>query len=143
MTKTEYREYLASPHWQRIRRKKLSLHAECQRCCIPRWWANSRDEHDFDVHHRTYDNLGHEKLEDLEVLCHRCHQFEHEVGPAQYCNRCDAPLYDPATKGRLSICQDCSKTHKVVRFAESPYVGLFGLPDGKSPDELVLVEVTR
>jgi 5-methylcytosine-specific restriction endonuclease McrA len=29
------------------------------------------------VHHRTYARFGHERIEDLEVLCESCHNAEH------------------------------------------------------------------
>lgn len=66
-----YREiYLASPHWRYVRQKKLeATDATCEHCGH-RSWSN-------DVHHRTYDHLGAERLEDLETLCRRCHTEEH------------------------------------------------------------------
>ena len=141
MTKTEYREYLASPHWKETRKKKLQSQTECNHCGIDREYANLRDGQDLNVHHLTYANLWHERPEDLEVLCLRCHQLEHGVGPADYCYKCDVPLYGAVTGPPL--CGECSQTHKFVRLADSPYVGLFGLLDGQNPDELVIVEVSR
>jgi HNH endonuclease len=42
----------------------------CQLC-------DSKDK--LQVHHRRYDNIGHESLSDLIVLCDRCHSRFHDV----------------------------------------------------------------
>lgn len=140
MTKIEYREYLASPHWQATRREMLRTQAECNQCYIPRWLANLRDGQDFNVHHRSYVNLGNERPEDLEVLCHRCHQLEHSIGPSIYCYHCDVPLYGILAKPAL--CCECSKTRKFVRLGDNPMRGIFGIFEG-NPDDLVLVGIER
>ena len=77
MTKTEYREYIASAEWQQ--RRKDFLHDEgekCSRCSIPRWLASIAYDQDLHVHHKSYANLGHEDWDDLEPLCRRCHEIE-------------------------------------------------------------------
>lgn len=59
-----YLKYLLSPEW-----KQLGLtifkrdNGKCVHC------GNLAD----DVHHKTYDNLYKEKLEDLESVCRKCH----------------------------------------------------------------------
>lgn len=70
MGSEEYREYLKSPEWAAMRRWALDRagHA-CQVC-------NSKDH--LDVHHRTYERLGHEWPSDLTVLCRDCHGLYHE-----------------------------------------------------------------
>ena len=67
----EYRAYLASEQWQRVRRAALS-HAgyRCARCQAR---SNPRARIYLEVHHLTYERLGRERLEDLEVLCTNCH----------------------------------------------------------------------
>jgi len=35
------------------------------------------EEGTFDVHHITYERLGHEAMEDLRVLCRKHHDWEH------------------------------------------------------------------
>jgi 5-methylcytosine-specific restriction endonuclease McrA len=64
-----YPEYLASPAWQRTRRQAL-LRADftCARCR-----ATTR----LQVHHVTYQRLGDEWPDDLEVLCAACHHAAH------------------------------------------------------------------
>lgn len=74
-----YREYLLSDHWLRTRkwffysgyvsREPVSGVLVCSRCHQPAKPPN--------VHHKTYQNLGHEPLTDLELLCRDCHSREH------------------------------------------------------------------
>lgn len=68
---TEYKTHLNSPEWATTRSQKLEeADYECQRCGdsgVP-----------LEVHHLTYDRLGHEWLEDLLVVCHECHELEDE-----------------------------------------------------------------
>jgi hypothetical protein len=66
-----YKKHLESPYW-----KEASTAAKrrdgykCKICNSP---------HDLNVHHRTYENLGHEMdhLGDLVTLCRRCHAMFH------------------------------------------------------------------
>jgi 5-methylcytosine-specific restriction endonuclease McrA len=63
-TSWEYDAYLASAAWQRVRVAALvRARWRCERC------GRLAD----DVHHRTYRRLGHERPEDVEVLCADCH----------------------------------------------------------------------
>lgn len=64
-----YEKYLQTPEW-RIRRNRTLSDAgyTCQRCGVQR---------QLQVHHKTYDRLGAELPEDLEVLCRGCHEGHH------------------------------------------------------------------
>lgn len=65
-----YTEYLQSPEWRQRRVFMLDrFNHRCQVCN-----ANSI----LQVHHRTYERLGHERIEDLTVLCRECHRIFHE-----------------------------------------------------------------
>lgn len=75
-TKTEYREYISSPEWQARRKEFLLSYPECNRCSLPKWLAVIAYDQDLHVHHRSYTRVGHEKDEDLEPLCKRCHEIE-------------------------------------------------------------------
>jgi len=67
--KTPYEDYLNSPEWKTIREKALERAGRrCQAC-------NSRGP--LDVHHRTYEHIGREELDDLTVLCRKCHGIFH------------------------------------------------------------------
>lgn len=64
-----YLAYLNSPAWRYRRNLKLwAAKWRCERC------DNKRDLH---VHHKTYERLGAERDEDLEVLCADCHEAHH------------------------------------------------------------------
>lgn len=89
MNSREYREYLESPEWRRLRDLAIErAGGRCQMCNV----APPR----FHVHHRTYERLGHERVEDLTALCPRCHRRYHQ------------PMRGPNTRGarRLEIDKD-------------------------------------
>lgn len=56
MNKQEYRDYLHSKHWKefkkRFKRSKLCKH-KCYIC---------GQRYNIHIHHKTYKNLGHERL---------------------------------------------------------------------------------
>jgi len=61
-----YREYLKSPQWQKIRERKIRQSGcRCEHC---------GSSGPFQVHHVTYRNLGHENDAELMALCGRCHE---------------------------------------------------------------------
>lgn len=110
MTKTEYRNYIASAKWQQRRKEFLNLEGEkCARCEMPRWLAEIAYDQDLHVHHLSYANIGCEKDEDLEALCRRCHQVEtfgrsdvREI-KAFDCSICCSPHWN----SRADCCQVC------------------------------------
>jgi len=67
-----YRRYLRSPIWQWVRKMKLR---EAKYTCAECGTRKVRTE--LEVHHTTYERLGRERLDDLKVLCWRCHDREH------------------------------------------------------------------
>ena len=65
-----YGEYLKTKEWQQTRRRALkSAGYKCQLC--------GTDGVQLHVHHKTYDNIGEEKPDDLIVLCKACHKKQH------------------------------------------------------------------
>jgi len=69
-----YHAYLNSPAWRSRRNRAISLAGwRCERCTAKR---------DLQVHHRTYERLGAERDEDLEVLCADCHEGHHTESSA-------------------------------------------------------------
>lgn len=64
-----YENYLRTPWWRA--RRNAALRASgfcCQRCACRR---------NLQVHHRSYERLGAEADDDLEVLCRGCHEGNH------------------------------------------------------------------
>jgi hypothetical protein len=83
-----YEDYLHSEHWQRTKIKRLLRanineameliqceHADCG-MFVPLLVLN--------VHHLTYKRLGHERMEDLQVLCRSCHRVVHGQSPERW-----------------------------------------------------------
>ena len=71
MNKIDYKKYLKSDYWKGI---KKQIHERDEYKCR---LCNS--EENICVHHRTYKNLGNEKLEDLITLCEKCHKNYHKI----------------------------------------------------------------
>lgn len=69
----KYHKYLNSVEWRATKRYVFLVKGyECERCGYTR---------NLQIHHKTYDNLYQERLEDLEVLCGSCHMKEHNIKP--------------------------------------------------------------
>lgn len=64
-----YSEYLLTPHWRRCRERAFAHYG---RVCVLCPTSSG-----LQVHHRNYKRLGRETLEDLIVLCGRCHAKFH------------------------------------------------------------------
>jgi 5-methylcytosine-specific restriction endonuclease McrA len=75
----DYEAYVASPHWRSIRQSVL----EAQRTRLQRNMCEGcgSDGGGFDVHHKTYERLGNELVEDCQVLCKQCHDKLHGRDP--------------------------------------------------------------
>ena len=70
-----YQAYLRTSHWRDVsRRAKERARHRCQLC-------NSPDH--LETHHRTYENRGMERDEDLTVLCDHCHGRFHREPPSE------------------------------------------------------------
>ena len=69
--KVEYEVYIHSQEWERKRQWALTYWGnKCATCFTSR---------ELEVHHRTYERLGHELITDLIVLCDGCHEKFHET----------------------------------------------------------------
>lgn len=68
-----YEEYIHSPGWRRKRADYFSSGRprHCQGCM-------DRDIKSVHLHHKTYERLGHEDLDDLVAVCQNCHQMIHD-----------------------------------------------------------------
>ena len=71
-----YKEYhrraIKSDHWKNLRMQAIyNAGNRCQVC-------NAKGK--LHVHHRTYDNIGNEKISDVIVLCGSCHEKFHDAG---------------------------------------------------------------
>lgn len=69
-----YDEYLQSEHWQRFRKKFFKakkIKKTCYLCRKSNW--------DVELHHRTYERLGKERLNDVIPVCRRHHEQLHNL----------------------------------------------------------------
>ena len=78
----EYQAYLESSAWQDVRRLVIDrFGGRCATC-------NASDG--LEVHHRTYERVGDERMDDLTLLCSQCHELLHstwralEASPSWY-----------------------------------------------------------
>lgn len=65
----DYYEYIQSPEWKA---KRAAIIAELK-CCV-----RCKSKYRLQIHHLNYDNLGHEKKEDIVLLCEFCHGGIHK-----------------------------------------------------------------
>ena len=65
----DYREYLVSDDW--IVQKQIIMEMK-NNCC-----EKCGSQNKLQLHHKTYERLGFEKLSDLILLCAKCHKQEH------------------------------------------------------------------
>lgn len=62
-----YEEVLSSDEWRSRRARRIAANrARCEWC----GWMADR----LELHHKTYERLGREREEDLELLCPDCHE---------------------------------------------------------------------
>ncbi len=75
----EYDKYLETPHWQAFRKHALETQKQrlgrncCERCPEEK----RQGDVELHVHHLTYERLGEELIEDVEIICRACHEKEH------------------------------------------------------------------
>lgn len=73
--KVHYSTYIQSVGWKiKAEMAKMRAGYRCQDCGVHR-----DDGAQLDAHHLTYKRLGHERPEDIAVLCHTCHGLRHGV----------------------------------------------------------------
>ena len=98
-----YYKYLETPHWKQfcvdIQRER---NGKCEGCGIENRTAFQKFGMRLNVHHKTYDNIGHEKPEDVELLCYRCHMNRHAASHVFLLNGFHGDLL-PALAGLRSM----------------------------------------
>ena len=79
VTRLGYRAYIQSPQWRATRERywNSKLPQECWVCDSPRTTG-------MHLHHRTYKNLGNERLMDLVPVCPSCHDLIHAISNNEY-----------------------------------------------------------
>lgn len=75
MNKTTYKRYLRTQNWQKLRFEVLKRSGgKCERCLYQPYKRGG-----LQIHHLSYDRVGHESLEDLIAICPRCHMEIHKI----------------------------------------------------------------
>ena len=67
--KAKYHKYIKSKAWQKKKQEKLDCFPICMRCGA---------KEGLQVHHNNYNRFRNERLQDLDVLCKRCHRMVHQ-----------------------------------------------------------------
>ena len=103
---SEYQNYLRSPAW--MAKKAQVLERDRYRCTL----CNEYGE--LEIHHRTYDNIGKELLEDLTTLCTPCHEKYHSEPSNPQMNKIPPPppspnLYNSEPSEELIPFEDATK----------------------------------
>jgi hypothetical protein len=109
---TSYRAYLASPEWDKRRKVEFT---KAKGTCLA---CGNRAEN---IHHRTYERLGHEARGDLVALCKNCHLLAH----LYHVEHADMGLWNATN---ALICQNRE---------------LFGLPPVELPERTVVKREAR
>jgi hypothetical protein len=69
----KYLEHLHSDYWETLKKEKLEICGHrCQRC-----GAEGTLLDPLECHHLHYRTVYHEGLEDVEIVCVKCHCTEH------------------------------------------------------------------
>jgi len=103
-----YKEYLKTKHWQGVKNRMYNskIKYECN-CCGKR--------KGLQLHHKSYNRVGNERLNDLIWLCGDCHEKVHEGNPK------GAELWSKARKVRKSMNKKTKPTkHKKNKQYKKP-----------------------
>lgn len=71
MPRSSYQAYLRSDHWRSFKKRyrQSDRPQQCQGC----------GSKYYELHHVTYERLGHEHLDDVVPLCRFCHKTMHGI----------------------------------------------------------------
>lgn len=70
-----YREYLKTQHWIDFKNKVYIRKPKCKICGRKTY---------LNIHHKNYENLWHETMRDVVVLCFVCHHKTHVIEHGKY-----------------------------------------------------------
>lgn len=122
----DYHEYIRSEEWAEKRNLVyLRANGYCE--------ADGCVRRASQVHHKTYDNLGDEPLEDLEALCHRCHLNRHP----------DAAKKDRKERVRCPLCRWSHHPNDKTNSVPAHLKKTHNFPEDASNDFLLSMAETR
>lgn len=81
-----YEARIRSAQWKNMKRSLIKWRGNrCERCGL---------ETPLELHHKTYERLGNERLSDLELICSTCHRLADQQRAAQGRQRSATALYE-------------------------------------------------
>lgn len=96
----EYRSVIASKRWRELRVRLMRERGSiCERC--GKTWAPGYKV-SLQLHHKTYERLGRERDEDVQLVCESCHSGADVERVADSRRRSDGALYDARLDGWAS-----------------------------------------
>lgn len=99
MITKQYKEYLKSEKWQKLRKTVFSERGKKCELCL-----SSKNLH---IHHLTYERIFNEDLKDLQVLCRKCHESTHNITKKV-----------KSKKTKISLAQKVARKRKAKRKAK-------------------------
>jgi 5-methylcytosine-specific restriction endonuclease McrA len=96
-----YNKVIASSYWEKLRQRFLEKHDF--KCCRCGWQKTYLDKsRNIELHHKTYERLGKERDEDLELVCSVCHVKADRERAEQGRRRAEDALYSSQFDGWAS-----------------------------------------
>lgn len=83
-TDQDLKTYYKTSHWKGLSKSLLApFTTTCELCGCAHWKKNRKGNIKmnrlFVCHHKNYFHLGHEKRDDIMILCAACHKLAHEL----------------------------------------------------------------
>ena len=126
--KVIYKQYISSKKWKEKKEEVFKLRGkECEQFGY---------KHRIHVHHLSYENLGDEKMEDLQILCYQCHMSKHEKFFEKLVLKGNAPKkYLPLKEGQIRLTEDLMHNLRTSKGGLTKHVyrlfGYKGIPKNK------------
>ena len=122
-----YKAYLQGEHWKLMRRLRLEVDNEQCAVCGSKNYLN--------VHHKTYERIGVEKLADLITLCRECHaKYHNKLESGNFNIKKIVPNYHQ-NKKEFPVFQLEEKHSKIILKNDTLEIGKLSI-DGKQVQEL-------
>ena len=133
--RVSYQEYIKSEPWKEKKRERLDFAMYCCELCS--------NPNGLEVHHRSYKNLGDERLNDMIALCETCHGVFHrrlglhEDGIGQYIN-----IREPLAESLGKALEPLKEAHRDAGPTQGVLTGYSRLDDivgGLQPGNVTVI----
>lgn len=109
-----YYDYIQSEAWAAVKRRYWA--SKKPKCCYVCGEAGGR----LDLHHKTYKNLGNERLMDLVLVHRECHDLIHAIHEERT-NRSDG-LWQSTQKARTIVQGPKSRIKREKRYKRQNHI---------------------